>query len=147
MGFYKGFRMTVIREIPGYFCYFGGYTFTCNLLGVERDQINRKDNLWKVAFAGGVGGVSLWVVIYPIDLIKTNVQVQKRDESLKSLKNLLLDTYRGQGISGLYRGLTPTVLRTFPATGVLFTVYELINTKLTNEVKNSKRYEYLIKKS
>ena len=37
LGFYKGFRLTVIREIPGYFCYFGGYTLTCNLLGVNRE--------------------------------------------------------------------------------------------------------------
>lgn len=37
LGFYKGFRLTVIREIPGYFCYFGGYTMTCNLLGVNRE--------------------------------------------------------------------------------------------------------------
>lgn len=146
MGFYKGFALTVIREVPGYFCYFGGYTLTCNLLGVNRDQIKTREELFKVAFAGGVGGVSLWVVIYPIDVIKTKVQVQKRDETFRSLINLIRDTYHGQGINGLYRGLSPTIMRTFPATGVLFCVYELVNSTLSNEVKNNKRYEYLIKK-
>ena len=84
----------------------------------------------------------MWVVIFPIDLIKTNVQVQKRDEGIIQLAKL---TYREQGFPGMYRGLTPTVVRTFPATGVLFMVYELLSGALTNEVKQNPRWEHLIK--
>lgn len=72
IGFYKGFNLTVIREVPGYFFYFGGYTVTKNWLTNE----DPKDNtIWKIAFSGGVGGVCLWVVIYPFDLAKTQIQV------------------------------------------------------------------------
>ena len=35
-----------------------------------------------------------------------------------------LDIYRREGLAALYSGLTPTVLRTFPATGALFFAYE-----------------------
>lgn len=86
--------------------------------------------------------MALWVVIFPIDLIKTNVQVQKRDEGIIQLAKL---TYREQGFLGMYRGLTPTVVRTFPATGVLFMVYEILSNALTDEVKHNPRWEYLIK--
>lgn len=29
---------------------------------------------WKVAFAGGVGGVAYWLAIYPVDLVKSSIQ-------------------------------------------------------------------------
>ncbi len=35
-----------------------------------------------------------------------------------------LDIYRREGLAALYSGLTPTVLRTFPATGALFFAFE-----------------------
>ena len=73
--------------------------------------------------------------------MKTNVQVQKRDEGLLQL---IKNTYRVQGITGFYRGLVPTIVRTFPATGVLFVVYELLNTSLTKEVKHNERWQFLI---
>lgn len=38
--------------------------------------------------------------------------------------SVLLKIARTEGVKGLYKGLTPTLLRTFPATGVLFVAYE-----------------------
>jgi solute carrier family 25 ornithine transporter 2/15 len=35
-----------------------------------------------------------------------------------------MDIYKREGILALYNGLTPTVIRTFPATGALFFAYE-----------------------
>ena len=34
------------------------------------------------------------------------------------------DIYRKEGLGALYNGLTPTLIRTFPATGALFFAYE-----------------------
>lgn len=34
------------------------------------------------------------------------------------------EIYRKEGLAALYNGLTPTVIRTFPATGALFFAYE-----------------------
>lgn len=72
-GFFKGFNLTLMREMPGYFFYFGGYTVSKNWLtnGDPQDK-----TVWKIATAGGVGGVCLWVVIYPFDLAKTQIQVR-----------------------------------------------------------------------
>ena len=35
-----------------------------------------------------------------------------------------IDIYKREGILALYNGLTPTLIRTFPATGALFFAYE-----------------------
>ena len=39
------------------------------------------------------------------------------------------DCFYTEGVAALYKGLGPTLLRTFPATGALFVAYEY--TKLT----------------
>ena len=35
-----------------------------------------------------------------------------------------LEIYKKEGMVALYNGLTPTLIRTFPATGALFFAYE-----------------------
>ena len=35
-----------------------------------------------------------------------------------------MEIYKREGVLALYNGLTPTVIRTFPATGALFFAYE-----------------------
>ena len=35
-----------------------------------------------------------------------------------------INIYKREGILALYNGLTPTLIRTFPATGALFFAYE-----------------------
>lgn len=71
--------------------------------------------------AGAVGGISLWVAIFPADVIKSRIQVQ----SLKtSMRQVGLQIIRQEGVLALYNGLLPSVFRTIPATAVLFLVYE-----------------------
>ena len=44
--------------------------------------------------------------------------------SSEPMFRLGFDIYRKEGLGALYNGLTPTVIRTFPATGALFFAYE-----------------------
>ncbi len=44
-----------------------------------------------------------------------------------------LRIYRTEGLGALYSGLTPTLIRTFPATGALFFAYEY-SKKLMHQV-------------
>lgn len=74
--------------------------------------------------AGAVGGASLWIAIFPADVIKSRVQVQGLSTSMLTVG---MDIFRKEGFLSLYNGLLPTVCRTIPATAVLFLVYE--NTK------------------
>lgn len=42
LGFFRGFGVTVVREMPGYFFFFGGYELTRILLtpeGMKKDDI------------------------------------------------------------------------------------------------------------
>lgn len=71
--------------------------------------------------AGAVGGLALWVFIFPIDVIKTRIQVNNIKKSMLSVG---LEIVKKEGIRSLYNGLLPTVLRTTPACAALFYSYE-----------------------
>lgn len=120
LGFYRGFTSTLMREMPGYFFFFGGYEGTRELLrgpGQSKDDIG----LWKTMVAGAVGGIVLWTVIFPADVIKSRIQVNNLTSSMLSVGS---EIFTKEGPLALYNGLKPTVLRTIPATAVLFVVYE-----------------------
>ena len=71
--------------------------------------------------AGAVGGIALWTAIFPADVIKSRMQIQGLKASMLQVGK---DIVRNEGPIALYNGLAPTLLRTIPATAVLFLVYE-----------------------
>lgn len=118
-GLYNGLTSTIAREMPGYFAFFGGIEGTKHLL-VKYTSIKEESDPRMSILAGGVGGICLWLAIFPFDLIKSRIQVEN---SKLSLVAMLSKIVREEGARKLYRGLTPTLIRTFPATAaLLFTI-------------------------
>ena len=58
-----------------YLYVFRCYEATKRYLGVTPGN-TQDDNLWKLLFAGGLAGVMSWASIYPLDVIKSRLQVQ-----------------------------------------------------------------------
>ncbi|XP_030564669.1 mitochondrial ornithine transporter 1 [Drosophila novamexicana] len=119
-GFYRGLGSTFIREMPGYFFFFGSYEGTRELLR-GKDQTKDEIGPFKTMVAGAVGGVCLWTSTFPADVIKSRIQVKNLNEGMFSVG---AEIVRREGVLALYRGLLPSVLRTIPATATLFVVYE-----------------------
>ncbi|XP_076224738.1 mitochondrial ornithine transporter 1 isoform X2 [Nomia melanderi] len=119
-GLFNGLSSTIAREMPGYFFFFGGYEITRELLA--KPNQSRDDIGWqKTMIAGAVGGSILWLVIFPADVVKSRIQVK----NLKTPALLVMkDIVRSEGVSSLYNGLKPTLIRTVPATATLFVTYE-----------------------
>lgn len=119
-GMFRGLTSTFAREMPGYFFFFGGYEATREILakpGQTKDDIGPL----KTMVAGAIGGVALWTSIFPADVIKSRIQVQSLTLSMTQVG---IDIVRKEGVLALYNGLQPTIVRTIPATAVLFVVYE-----------------------
>ncbi|XP_059618564.1 mitochondrial ornithine transporter 1 [Phlebotomus argentipes] len=119
-GLFRGLTSTFAREMPGYFFFFGGYEGARQLMtkpGQSKDDIGPL----RTMAAGAFGGVVLWTVIFPADVIKSRIQVASLRTSMTQVG---LQIYRTEGLLALYNGLLPSVIRTIPATAVLFLVYE-----------------------
>lgn len=83
------------------------------------------------AVAGGSAGVISATVLCPLDVIKTRLQVYGLPSNLSSgaappgrvIISGLQHILKNEGLPGLYRGLSPTIVALFPTWAVTFSVY------------------------
>ncbi|KAL3043008.1 hypothetical protein OYC64_020844 [Pagothenia borchgrevinki] len=124
-GFFQGLTPTIAREVPGYFFFFGAYelcrTTFADYMKCEKDDIG----VMPIMFSGGLGGACLWLVVYPMDCVKSRIQVMSMMGKQAGFFKTFMTIARTEGVRALYSGLTPTMVRTFPANGALFLGYEV----------------------
>ena len=82
---------------------------------------------------GTGSGVASKMVVYPLDMAKKRLQVQGFESARKhfgatheysGLRSCLLQVARKEGVRGLYKGLTPGLLKAGLVAGCNFSVYE-----------------------
>ncbi|XP_068121139.1 mitochondrial ornithine transporter 1-like [Hyperolius riggenbachi] len=123
LGFFQGLTSTICREMPGYFVFFGGYELSKTFFASGGKS---KDELGPLALmiSGGCGGIALWLAVYPIDCVKSRIQVLSITGKQAGFMGTFASIVRNEGILALYSGLSPTLIRAFPANGALFLAYE-----------------------
>ncbi|KAI2513824.1 hypothetical protein MHU86_607 [Fragilaria crotonensis] len=136
-GLYRGWYSTLWREVPAFGAYFSVYDFV-------KDSVNDYYNshgdraeahTWLAsAFAGGVSGSVTWIMIYPVDVIKTRIQTApiNTPSSELTMAHVGRALVQQHGWKVMFRGLGVTLMRAFPVNGIIFPVYEFTLTHLTN---------------
>ncbi|KAG7901908.1 hypothetical protein KL905_000852 [Ogataea polymorpha] len=123
---YRGLGPTLARESLGSGAYF--LTFEALVKNeIESRNIARKDiENWKLCVFGALAGYGMWFSIYPIDVIKSNMQT---DNYKKLVYRNAVETIRGiwrqSGAWGLVKGFSPTILRAAPANAATFLAFEI----------------------
>ncbi|CAK5101001.1 unnamed protein product [Meloidogyne enterolobii] len=113
--FYTGFVATLIRE----------YEMSRKFLtpiGKTKEEIG----VLRTAISGGIGGMALWTAIFPADVVKSRMQIGETGR----FSTILMKIVKNEGISALYKGLSPTLIRTCIASAALFITFENIKTFL-----------------
>ncbi|KAI8367535.1 mitochondrial carrier domain-containing protein [Radiomyces spectabilis] len=116
-GLYHGFGLHFGTGV-----YFGGYETTKYLLTRQNQAAGPLTQF----VAGGVCGILCWLVVFPMDLVKSIIQKETLSPhpSYKSVSDCVKDIYKFKGASGFYRGITVTLIRAFPIHSLNFLVYE-----------------------
>ncbi len=78
-----------------------------------------------VYLAGCVAGAATAVLVTPVDLLKTQLQVRVGSGGPAGPLSLAAAIVRREGLLGLYRGAGITFLRDVPSSGVYFLAYDL----------------------
>ena len=78
-GFFKGFSITALRQMPANAIYFYSYRKFRSLFASSTDYIR---NDIAIAVSGGLAGCTGWIVTYPLDVIKTNIQLSSLEPPL-----------------------------------------------------------------
>ncbi len=77
--------------------------------------------------SGALAGISYWIFIYPVDVVKSALQsdhLDKQQRQFKGFVDCATKLYNGDGFSRFYRGFMPCMMRAPLAAGVLFYVAE-----------------------
>lgn len=120
---FKGSVATLARDGPGSAIYFATYEVAKKELSKLSSAKSDELSLGAVSTAGGLAGVSMWLVVFPIDTIKTRI-TSNVNESIGA-KEAITSIYKKAGIKGFFPGLGPAILRSFPANAATFVGVEL----------------------
>ncbi|KAM4795178.1 mitochondrial ornithine transporter 1-like [Rhinophrynus dorsalis] len=123
LGFYHGLSSTLLREVPGYFFFFGGYELGRSFF-ISGEKTKDQLGVLPLMISGGIGGIALWLVVFPVDCVKSRIQVLSMTGKQAGFLRTFGHILRNEGILALYSGLKPTLIRAFPANGALFVAYE-----------------------
>lgn len=118
---YKGMEATFWRH----WWWSGGYFGTIYAIkGALPEPTSKKTELSNNLIAGTAGGFVGTAINTPFDVVKTRIQLNGAGEWTYPA---LLRLARDEGISGMYKGFAPKVLRLAPGGGVLLLVVELLS--------------------
>jgi solute carrier family 25 (mitochondrial carnitine/acylcarnitine transporter), member 20/29 len=137
LGLYRGWWITVIRDVPSYGAYFWAYDASKLMLdrvrvqtfgGAPRASADAPFATPVVLLAGAIAGVICWTVTYPAERIKTEIQTASDHAPRADLRmaHVARRLWRQEGPAAFTRGLGTTVLRAVPVNAVTLYVYELV---------------------
>ena len=129
---WRGLSPTLLMTIPGNVIYFAGYD---TLRYHKQSPIrNRVPDAYAPLLAGSVARVAAAAAVSPIEMFRTRMQATSGG-STGVFKDTLLglrDMVRAQGYSSLWRGLTLTMWRDVPFSGLYWWGYEAVRNRIAD---------------
>ncbi|KAG4302472.1 hypothetical protein PCANB_001316 [Pneumocystis canis] len=122
---FRGGYLTLARDGPGSAIYFGVYEATKRYMTPPSSD---KLSIGTTVMAGGLAGIAMWSVVFPIDTIKSAIQGSDK----VNFKLVCTTLYRQRGILCFFPGFGPAILRSFPANSASFLGVEVVHKILDN---------------
>ncbi len=132
-GLFQGIGATMLRDGMGFGAYFLAYEYMVQkAISRHREKSPNFQRSQMPAYEaisfGALAGVSYWLPVYPIDVIKSKIQTDTLISSERKYPGILRAisrTYSDQGLAGFFRGFTPCMLRSVPVNAATFAAFEL----------------------
>jgi len=118
-GIFRGLGITAARDVPAFFFYFATYEAL-----TQQEDPSVPIGTGHMMTAGGLAGMSSWLFTYPIDFLKSRLQVDGLAGRTMYLgvSDCIRQTYNSGGIGAFFPGLSTTLIRTFPVNAITFSV-------------------------
>mmetsp|Transcript_3829 Transcript_3829/g.11070 ORF Transcript_3829/g.11070 Transcript_3829/m.11070 type:complete len:253 (-) Transcript_3829:1798-2556(-) len=116
--FWKGNVANVVRSVPNKGILLSSYD-------TYKALLERRLGLENAAgVAGAAAGATSVVATYPLDLTRTRIAGVLGAEAGAGIAGTLALVLRTEGVRGLYRGVTPTLLGSFPYEAIKFSTFD-----------------------
>lgn len=124
-GVTQGLGVTILRDCISYPVHFIYYERVLEYYG--NGDRNDTNNLHQF-IAGAVSGTMAWTIIFPLDVVKSQMQGYTLKKNVRAFNNFqiareLRKVYRLHGILGFYHGLGIYMGRAFFGSGIAFMVW------------------------
>ncbi|XP_047221031.1 calcium-binding mitochondrial carrier protein SCaMC-1 isoform X3 [Girardinichthys multiradiatus] len=134
--FYKGYVPNMLSIVPYAGIDLAVYE-TLKLAWLKRNRGLPDPGVMVLVGCGAVSSTCGMLASYPLALIRTRMQAQA---SLKgapklSMLSLLHNIVTQEGLAGLYRGISPNLLKIIPAVSVSYVVYEYMRMMLGVDIE------------
>lgn len=116
---YRGHMINTIREMVFLGTYFFVYEHSKHLLTPHFPLV------LAIGVSGGMSGAIGWVISFPLDCIKANIQGAKISSTPQSFVSIAVHLLKTKGVSGLYHGVGASVARAFVVSSSRFIAYEI----------------------
>jgi len=121
---FSGCTPTVIREIGTFGIFFPTNEFFKRRIAHYQDRSPSTLNIPSRVLAAGMGGIVCWLPCYPIDMVKSRMQLRGRGH-YSGMLSCATDIYRTEGVRrGFFKGIGPCLIRAFPAYAAQFILFE-----------------------
>ncbi|KAJ7288670.1 mitochondrial carrier [Mycena rebaudengoi] len=125
-GIMRGYWVTVAREIPAYAGFYTAYEFTKRRFAAHYGA--QPLPVWALLASGSTGGIAYWLACYPLDVVKSRIQLRGTPPTGTPVQYIVAELrtiVKESGAAGLFRGLSPSLLRSIPAAASTFAAFEL----------------------
>lgn len=120
---YKGTCATLLRDVPASGMYFMSYEWLKTAMAPVGQE--KELSALRTLGAGGLAGMLNWVVAIGPDVLKSRLQTAPEGKYPNGVRSVFAEIMRTEGPTALFRGLTPVMLRAFPANAACFLGYEV----------------------
>jgi solute carrier family 25 (mitochondrial carnitine/acylcarnitine transporter), member 20/29 len=120
---YKGSVATILRDVPASGMYFMTYELVKEVLVPE--DASAKTKVLATIVAGGCAGIANWLVAMPADVLKSRLQTAPEGTYPNGMRDVFRQLMEREGPKALYKGVTPVMIRAFPANAACFMGFEV----------------------
>lgn len=120
-GLFRGSTTQFWREIGYGVVYFSSYLALADAIRAQFPH-SHAAHLLATPAAGGVAGALAWAVVFPVDVVKTRIQI--RNDKVSALA-VAKQVYASLGVRGFYQGLVACSVRALVVHAVRFSAFEV----------------------
>ena len=126
-GFWYGNGANCLRVVPVYALKFG---FNDSIKSWVRTTPDEKLSFGQLVASGTLAGSIQMFTTYPLEVVRTRLTVGKAyGASYNGIFHCFSSTLKHEGIRGLYKGLSPTILTGSPYVGLQMSCFEMVRRK------------------
>lgn len=120
---FNGIQATIWMSIPATVLYFASYEEIRDRLNLAYPEMKTFNPMFSGMIARCIGGT----VVAPLELIRTKAQAEHHPPSIREM---VRQTVSAHGVSGFWRGLSPTLWRDVPFSGIYWILVERLRLRM-----------------